>query len=130
MTWSRTKLEQVANGRLAKLGKLQPVEKAALAYARWQGLTDEVGVDTDAAKRSLDKALTELDAMEPIEGWAGLTALADELGDEAIVGLMRYSVARGAEHVMELAPEVEIQPEETQLVSPTKGKSRRRDRER
>jgi len=129
MTWSRTKLEQVANGRLTKLGKLQPVEKAALAYARWQGLTDEDDVDTEAAKRSLDKALADLDAMEPMEGWAGLTALADELGDEAIVGLMRYSVARGAEQVMEAAPEVEIQPDAA-AGEPSKGKSRRRERNR
>lgn len=129
MTWSRTKLEKVANGRLAKLGKLQPVEKAALAYARWQGLTDEDGVDTEAAKRALDKALADLDALEPIEGWAGLTVLAEELGDEAIVGLMRYSMARGAEQVIEAAPETEIQPDAGKG-EPSKGKSRRRDRER
>lgn len=129
MTWSRTKLEQVANGRLAKLGKLQPVEKAALAYARWQGLTDEDGVDTEAAKRALDKALADLDSMEPMEGWAGLTALADELGDEAIVGLMRYSVARGAEQVLEPGPEVDVQPDAA-TAEPAKDKPRRRDRER
>lgn len=60
MTWSRAKLEQATKGRLAKLGTLQPVEKAALAYARWQGLTHEDDVDTEAAKRSLDKTLAGL----------------------------------------------------------------------
>lgn len=39
----------------------------------------------------------DLDHMEPMAGWAGLTTLADELGDEAIVGLMRCSVVRGSE---------------------------------
>lgn len=131
MTWSRTKLERVAKGRLAKLGSLQPVEKAALAYARWQGLTDEDDVDTEAAKRALDKALAELDDMEPMEGWSGLTALAEDLGDEVIVGLMRYSVVRGAEQVKETAPQLDGEtPDTPETGSPAKAKSKRRDRAR
>jgi hypothetical protein len=39
MTWSRSKLEQVANSRRAMREKLQPVERAALAYALTVSLT-------------------------------------------------------------------------------------------
>lgn len=102
MVWSRAKLERVAHGRLAKLGQLEPVERAALAYARWQGLTDEIDVDTAAAKHALDKALDELDQREPMDAWAGLTSLAEDLGDQVIVGLMRYSVERGLDQVREI----------------------------
>lgn len=126
MTWSRTKLERVVHGRLAKLGKLQPVERAALAYARWQGLTDETDIDVDAAKRALDKALLELDAREPIEAWSGLTMLAEELGDEVVIGLMRYSVQRGAEQVREQAHEVQEPERPADMKTP--GKKRPKDR--
>lgn len=126
MTWSRTKLERVVHGRLTKLGKLQPVEKAALAYARWQGLTDETDIDVDAAKRALDKALLELDAREPIEAWSDLTMLAEELGDEVVIGLMRYSVQRGAEQVRDQAHEV--QEPEPPVDIKTPGKKRPKDR--
>ena len=105
MTWSRTKLEQVAGERLAKRGRLEPVEQAALAYARWQGLTDEADVDTDAAKWALDRALSKLDA-EP-DGWLGLKELADDLGDAAIIGLMQHSLQRGVEQVRAMAHEPE-----------------------
>jgi len=126
VVWSRAKLEHVANGRLAKLGALQPVERAALAYARWQGLTDEADVDTEAAKRALDRALDELDEREPMEAWAGLTALAEDLGDQAIVGLMKYSVERGFDQVLEKEHARETQPaKSTKVGEATRGRQKK-----
>ncbi len=107
MAWSRTKLEQVARKRLEQRAKLAPVEKAALAYARWQGLTDEVDIDTDGAKLALDAALDELDAKGP-DGWIGLEQLAPELGDPAIIGLMQHSMRRSAEQVRAQAADLEV----------------------
>jgi hypothetical protein len=98
MTWARARLEQVAGDRLAKRSSVRWVDRAALAYARWQGLTDEVGLDTEAARRTLDKALTELDKEGP-EGWHGLERLGTELGDAAIIGLMQYSLERNTEQI-------------------------------
>lgn len=108
MAWSRTKLEHVARQRLSQRAKLAPVETAALAYARWQGLTDEVNIDTDEAKRALDAALDDLDAKGP-EGWLGLEQLAPELGDPAIIGLMQHSLQRSAEQVRGLSPSTEAE---------------------
>jgi len=102
MTWTRDKLEQVTKRRLAERAYLKPVEKAALAYARWQGLTDEVGIDRSAAKQALDAALDNLEQLGP-ENWAGLEKLAGELGDPAIIGLMQHSLRRSAEQARGLA---------------------------
>jgi hypothetical protein len=129
MAWSRARLEQVAHGRLAKLGRLQPVERAALAYARWQGLTDETDIDIDAAKRALDKALHDLDQREPMDAWAGLASLADDLGDEAIIGLMRYSVERGAEQLRELEQSNDEPPSDTAEPSDAPKHKRKRERD-
>lgn len=124
MAWSRKRLEQVAAQRLVQRAELQPVEKAALAYARWQGITDEDGVDTDAAKRALDSALDELDASGP-EAWVGLEQLASDLGDPAIIGLMQHSLRRSAVQVREQA--VGVTDPESDSTS-TARRSKRRDR--
>ena len=124
MPWSRSKLDQVAGHRRAQRAQLQPVEKAALAYARWQGLTDEDGVDTDAAKRALDAALDDLYEKGP-EAWCGLEQLSSDLGDPAIIGLMQYSLRHSAEQVREQAtgePEADGEPVATAR------RRRRRDR--
>jgi hypothetical protein len=126
MVWSRTKLEQVARQRLDQRAKLAPVEKAALAYARWQGLTDEQDVDTDASKRALDAALDELDATGP-EGWVGLERLAPELGDPAIIGLMQHSLRRSAEQVLGQAPPMTLEEGDEQMSSPKRRKKNDRD---
>lgn len=102
MVWQRDRLVEVATTRLAERAKLRPVERAALAYARWQGLTDEQGIDREAAKRSLDRALRELDAVGP-EGWAEFDAQAAKVGDFALIGLMQYSIEQSATQMRELA---------------------------
>jgi hypothetical protein len=100
MAWDRAKLMLVVGDRLAKRTELEPVERAALAYARWQGLTDEPGEDREAAKRALDRSLEDLDQLGP-GGWKKLASLADELGDNVIVGLMQHSMQRGLDQVRE-----------------------------
>lgn len=95
MSWSKEKLNQAAGERLAKRKSLRHVEKAALAYARWQGLTDEVGLDRAAEKQRLDQTLDQLDKMD-VSAWEGLASLADELGEPALKGLMSYSLQRAS----------------------------------
>lgn len=124
MVWSKARLNEIAEDRLAKRQKARPVERAALAYARWQGLTDEKGIDTDAQKQLLDRTLDELDQMEP-EVWQDLLPLASELGDTVLVGLMRYSLKRGAEQLRE--QQMNAAPTEQPGNAPRK---RRRERDR
>lgn len=89
----RDRLMELARQR----SKLQPVEKAALAYARWQGLTHEADVDTDAAKAELDRLI---DPMEP-DDWQPLSGLIGSLDDQLLKGLMSYSIKRSQEHMQE-----------------------------
>jgi hypothetical protein len=98
MTWQRAKLEAVIGARLDARGRLRPVEEAALAYARWQGLTDEPDVDGETAKAQLDRSLEALDELGP-SGWSDVAKLADDLGDAAIIGLMAYSLEQSGNQV-------------------------------
>ena len=127
MVWQREKLEQVAKARLAQRAQLEPVEEAALAFARWQGLTDEDDVDTNAAKRELDRALADLDARGP-DAWNGLEDLASDLGDTAIVGLMQHSLQRSVEQaraqVTDLTAETSDAPAPTRKPKRDKGRDR------
>jgi len=127
MTWSRSQLEAVAGARLKARAVLEPVEEAALAYARWQGLTDEENIDQEAAKAQLDRTLESLDAVGPT-GWSGLAKLADDLGDDAIIGLMKYSLERSASQVREQVKEGPSAPDEQAGVAQTKKKGRDRSR--
>ena len=129
MTWNRADLERVARARLTARASLAPVEKAALAYARWQGLTDESGVDTDAAKAALDEALAELDGLDT-EAWAGLLHVSDDLGDAVVIGLMQHSLARGIAKVRETMRETQepFAPPVEPSQSPSKKKRREKGR--
>ncbi|MGE0290077.1 MAG: hypothetical protein AB7P16_27650 [Bradyrhizobium sp.] len=121
MVWSKAKLDQLVGERLAKRKDLGPVEQAALAYARWQGLTDEVGVDPDRAKADLDATLDGLDWLK--DGASRrLIPLAEELGEPAIIGLMKYSLERDIAQVREMQP--------TTSMPTVPLKKKRRDRER
>lgn len=130
MSWKRSDLERVAVPRLAARNKLAPVEKAALAYARWQGLTDESGIDEEAAKLALDEALVELDGLD-IEAWWGLSRLADDLGDTAIIGLMQHSLARGVAKGREATRDADNEDDVSgTAAAPGPAKTRRRDKDR
>lgn len=135
MVWSRDKLIKVLGERTAERAKLEPLERAALAYARMEGLTDEVGVDRDNARRALDRALDALDAAGP-DSWRDLDKLAQDLGDVTIIGLMQYSLERSVEQMRALAPvpgtEPTSEPDTESAVdgatSPVKKKRRDKDR--
>ncbi len=127
MTWSRSQLEAVAGERLRARKVLEPVEEAALAYARWQGLTDEDNIDHEAAKVQLDRTLESLDAVGP-SGWSDLAKLADDLGDDAVIDLMKYSLERSEQQVRE---QVLDEPQSIEEPSaPREAKSKRRDKDR
>lgn len=133
MAWSRAKLELVAEQRLARRAALEPVEQAALAYARWQGLTDEAGIDAEATKRALDSALAKLDDLGP-DGWSGIAKLAADLGDTAIVGLMQHSLARSVEQVRaatrtnEATDETDVDLVQPATAKPTKKRNKGLDK--
>lgn len=114
MTWDQSNLAKVASDRLQRRESLAPLKMAALAYARWQGLTDEDGVDATAAKRALDRALTDLDTIGP-EAWRGMTELAEELGDAVMIGLMEHSIRDGLDRLTDrAAPTIEPTPKPSQ----------------
>jgi hypothetical protein len=80
----------------------KPAERAALAWARWQGMTDEAGIDREAAKRELDRLV---DAMEP-EQWRGLYRKLSGAGDAAVRGVLKYSVERAATQVPDMVADI------------------------
>lgn len=92
--WSKDELKKVVAERSSALGKAGPkMERAALLYARWQGLTEEPKADRDRAKQELD-ALIEV--MEP-EEWDGLDTIVNTLGEGTFKGLLSYAMNRALE---------------------------------
>ena len=118
--WSRDKLQQLAKQRLSQRAKLQPVEKAILAYARWQGMTDEADVDLDAAKTELNRIT---DAMDPKQ-WEPLKGLVGAIDDQILRGLMRYSLQRSVGQLREQAADLATASKPTPTKKPTKSKQR------
>lgn len=116
--WSRDKLQQLAKQRLSQRAKLQPVEKAILAYARWQGMTDENDVDITAAKTELDR-LT--DAMPPKQ-WEPLKQLVGTIDDQVLRGLMSYSLQRSVSQLREQAADLAAASKPSPTKKPTKSK--------
>ena len=116
--WSRDKLQQLAKQRLAQRAKLQPVEKAILAYARWQGMTAENDVDITAAKTELDR-LT--DGMDPKQ-WEPLKDLVGAIDDQVLRGLMSYSLQRSVGQLREQAANLSAASKPTPTKKPTKSK--------
>ncbi len=127
--WSRDKLQKLAKQRLSQRAKLQPVEQAALAFARWQGMTDEADVNLDAAKAELDR-LT--DAMDPKQ-WEPLKDLVGAIDDQVLRGLMAYSIQRSADQLREQAVELTAQSESMPPADPPAKrakKTKKRDKSR
>ena len=81
--WSRDRLAELVEKRREAKEMLPQAEEAVLAYARWQGLTNEEHVDQAAAKETLDRIC---DAAEP-EEWSKLAALVGEVDDGLLEGL-------------------------------------------
>ncbi|MFM9938692.1 MAG: hypothetical protein ACKVP7_04255 [Hyphomicrobiaceae bacterium] len=122
--WNRDRLQQLAKQRLAQRARLQPVEKAILAYARWQGMTDENNVDTTAAKAELDR-LT--DAMDP-KHWEPLAELVGTIDDQVLRGLMSYSMQRSVGQLRDQAKDLATPESAAPKKQPRKSKKRDKDR--
>lgn len=88
--WSKDRLKERTNRRLTARANLQPAEQAALAWARWQGMTDEAGLDRRSIKAELDRMVDE---MAP-EQWQQLYTQLGTTEDAAMRGVLRYSLER------------------------------------
>jgi hypothetical protein len=100
--WNHDKLKARGARTAADRIAAKPAERAALAWARWQGMTDEAGIDREAAKRELDRLV---DAMEP-EQWWDLYRKLSGAGDAAVRGVLKYSVERAATQVPDMVADI------------------------
>lgn len=128
--WSREKLERVAAERQNSRKSVSDLQAAALAYARWQEMTDEVGLDTQLAYAELNR---QLDAIQP-DRWEALRNLVGTVDDEILKGLMSYSLQRATDKLLadqvdvkaNLAQDHDADTSTTSPLSPTKRKTRGR----
>ena len=105
----KSKLQKLAEeARMARAG-LKELEAVTLAFARWQGMTQESGVDRVAAKAEVDRLLDTLD--ERPEVWDGMKELIGQSRDDVLAELMVYSMKRSAEQVKEMAKALEAEPD-------------------
>lgn len=119
--WSREKLAELVEKRQHSQAQLPRAEEAILAYARWQGLTEEDNVDRAAAKTTLDEIC---DATEP-EEWGRLKGLVGDVDDQIVKGLMRYALTRSLEQIREQRRDLDRLPDNS-----GPGQTRRRARSR
>lgn len=120
--WSRDRLAELVEKRKEAQEQVPQAEEAMLAYARWQGLTNEEHIDQAAAKQTLDRIC---DAAEP-EEWSKLSALVGEVDDRLLKGLMHYALSRALEDVRENARTLD--GPEPDSPAPNRRRSRERDR--
>ncbi len=118
--WDREKVKAVADSWAQRRAELGPAAGAALAYARWQGMTDEPGVDRDAAKQELDRQMESFGVIGVEPEHVG--KLMGHVADEVLMGLMRYSLRWSMEGLAKEGSELEKGAAE--------GKDRKRDRMR
>ncbi len=113
-------------------GDSSDLDRAVLAFARWQGMTDETELQREVAKAELD---TLIQRMEP-EDWSGLRDRAELLGEENTRKLMSYSLRRAMDDLEEMSREVENlrdwsreEPEDDESEGAPSLSRKRRDRE-
>lgn len=106
--WNRQRLEEIASQRNAALAGVPEIAGAALAFARWQGMTAEPGLDRAGAKAELDRRLDALD--ETPELWSQMKELVGLEHDQILRELMMYSLKRSSEQVKEMRRELEAEP--------------------
>lgn len=105
MALDKGKLTEKVNERRAQLSGAEKVEAAAVAYARWQGLTDEVGVDRAQAEKETNLRLDELEG--DVEAWEKSKDLVGVLNDRILGGLLAYSLKRSQGHMLEMVKALE-----------------------
>jgi hypothetical protein len=99
LMWSRDRLAELVEKRKNAQEQVRQAEEAVLAYARWQGLTNEEHVDQAVAKKTLDRIC---DAAEP-EEWRKLAPLVGKVDDRLLKGFMHYALRRALEDVRKKA---------------------------
>ena len=125
--WTREKLQEIVERRQKAKEPFNAVDDAALAYARWQGLTEESDVDPEGAKAELDRLV---DTIEP-EQWRRLNELAADVDEGIIRGLMSYSMRRAYEQLGQQREQVrEMKDWPVDTTPAPKGPDRRRSRGR
>ena len=124
--WSHTRLAELVEKRRRNREQLPRAEEATLAYARWQGLTNEDNVDRDAAKRTLDGIC---DGAEP-EEWTRLKELVGDVDDQILRGLMHYALTRSLGQLREQQREIGrlVEPDDGGPTAPTRRRRRSRSR--
>ena len=124
--WSRDRLAELVEKRKEAQEQVPQAEEAVLAYARWQGLTNEEHVDQAAAKKTLDRIC---DAAEP-EEWSKLAVLVGEVDDRLLKGFMHYALSRALEDVRENARTLDGPEPGLESDGPAPGRRRSRGRSR
>lgn len=103
----RAKLQKLAGeARMAREG-LKEIEAVALAFARWQGMTQETGIDRDAAKAEVDRLL---DDIEP-DAWDNMKDMIGQSRDDVLAELMVYSLGRAHGQVKAMVKDLEAEDE-------------------
>lgn len=83
--------------------RLDDLDLAVLAFARWQGLTNEGELQRSVAHRVLDDLILR---MEP-ENWSGLKDFVNVLGESQTRQFLKYSLERSLADLSEKRAEVE-----------------------
>lgn len=105
MAFDKEKLHKTVEIRREKMSGQERVQEAALAYARWQGLTDEHGIDRPKAKKDMDRLLDELEG--DAKAWEQTKELVGVLNDRVLGGLLSYSLQRSQIYLQELTKGLE-----------------------
>lgn len=112
---------------------MSDLERALIAYRRWNGFNAETEIQRSSAKAELDTLILRMDPEE----WNGLRDHVGRLGEAHARKLMSYSLHRAMDDLQDLSREVrelpdwsrdEPQDEESEG-SPSLSRKRRRDRE-
>lgn len=128
---SNPALERLRKAERDNPDHLSDLDRAVLAFARWQGLTGEGDVQRAVAHKTLDALIV---GMEP-EDWTSLKDFAGVLGEPKVRELLKYSLERSLADLTEKREEVELLPEWPEMerldqdVVPEKPPTKRRDRE-
>lgn len=100
--WNRRVLESRIAARKVMEKDTPGAEEALLAFARWQGKTQEIGVDREAEKEKLHQVM---DKMGP-DKLADVKHLVGDIEDGLLSEFMVYSAKRAQEELKEMAREL------------------------
>lgn len=126
--WNRQRLDEMVAEEAEASSGAPDVVQALLAYARWKGLTEEAGVDRNAAKAELDRRLDLLD--DNPQSWGAMKELVGRWNDAVLKDVVRYSVERTKERLwgpeLDRAPWLDSPPPKIAEAAAEPAKSKRR----